>query len=409
MKHVELVRAEFPALAPRAGRPATIFFDNAAGTQVPLRSIDRIVEYLCEYNANSGGVFSTSIRTDAMLAESRAAMAEFLGAEDPGEVAFGANMTTLTQFFARAFGRDLVAGDEIVTTRLEHEANVSPWVALEERGVRVRFADIHPDDATIDLDSLAEQLNDRTRLVAVGLASNGFGTVNPVRRIAEMAHAAGALCFVDAVHFGPHGVIDVEDLGCDVLVCSAYKFFGPHVGIIWGRRELLDRVRAYHLRTVPARIPDKFEVGTLNHEGIAGVHGALDYLDWLAGEGGSRRERYVRAMTEISAYERTLSAQLLDVFAGHEHVRVFGITDLERLAERVPTFSVTVAGMTPRQAAERLASEGINVWHGNYYALEPMTRIGLEANGGAVRISLVHYNTMDEIARLDEALGGMVA
>lgn len=409
MKDVELIRAEFPALAPRAGQPATVFFDNAAGTQVPLRSIDRVVEYLCEYNANLGGVFPTAVRSEAMIAECRAAMADFLGASDPGEVAFGANMTTLTQMFARAFGRDLAPGDEIVTTRLEHEANVGPWIALEEQGVRVRFADIDPATATIDLESLAEQIGPRTRLVACGLASNAFGTINPVRRIVDMAHAAGALCSVDAVHYGPHGLIDVAELGCDMLVCSAYKFFGPHVGIMWGRREVLDRVRAYHLRTVPAAIPDKFETGTLNHEGIAGVHGALDYLLSLEDEHGSRRERFARVFAGIAAYERELSARLLDVFAGHEHVRVYGITDRSRLAERVPTFAVTVAGHTPREVAERLSADGINAWHGNYYALEPMTRLGLQANGGAVRISLVHYNTMREIDALDRSLAGLVS
>jgi cysteine desulfurase family protein (TIGR01976 family) len=402
--NIETIRAQFPALAARSEKGRTIFFDNAAGTQVPRQCIDRTTDYFVTMNANSGGVFETSLRSDALIEECRVALADFLGASDPAEVAFGANMTTLTQAFARAFGRACREGDEIVTTRLEHEANVSPWLALADRGVRVRFADINPEDATVDLDSLRRELSDRTRLVAIGYASNAFGTVNPIAEVARMAHDAGALCFVDAVHYAPHGPIDTGSINCDLLACSAYKFFGPHVGIFWGRREVLEKTQAYHLRTVPAIIPNKFETGTLNHEGIAGTLGALEYLEALAPAGGSRRERLRRALDEIRAYEQTLSLRLLDVFADMPHVRVFGIYEPERVGERVPTFAVRVDGHTPREVAAHLARASINVWSGNYYALEPMTRMGLEERGGAVRISLVHYNTDEEIAALGDAL-----
>jgi cysteine desulfurase family protein (TIGR01976 family) len=402
--NIETLRAEFPALSLEKGGRRTIFFDNAAGTQVPRRCIDRVVDYFVSSNANTGGAFDSSRRSDALLEECRGAVADLLGADAKEEIAFGANMTTLTQSFARAFGRALAEGDEIVTTRLEHEANVSPWLALEERGVRVRFVDIRPEDTSIDLASLERELSSRTRLVAVGYASNAFGTINPVREVARLAHDAGALCFVDAVHFAPHGAIDVAALGCDFLACSVYKFFGPHVGVLFGRRDAMERIKAYHLRTVRPILPDKFEVGTQNHEGIAGTLGALEYLESIAPGAASRRERLRAALSAIQRYELGLSARLLEVFSRLPLVHIHGITDPARLAERVPTFAITVDGFSPREVAARLAEANINAWSGNYYALEPMTRLGLEARGGAVRISLVHYNTEQEIDALDEAL-----
>jgi cysteine desulfurase family protein (TIGR01976 family) len=407
--NIQAIRDQFPALAAEQdGRPV-VYFDNAAGTQVPRRVLDRTIAYYERSNANSGGVFGTSVRTDELIAEARAAAADFIGASDADEVAFGANMTTLTQFFARALGRLLEPGDEIVTTRLEHDANVAPWLALEELGARVRFADIRVDDATIDLADLERQLTERTKLVAVGLASNAFGTINPVAPIARLARDAGAITFVDAVHYGPHGSIDVAALECDVLACSAYKFFGPHIGILWGRSDVMERVPAYRLRTVADRMPDKFEVGTLNHEGIAGTLGALEYLEGLAVTGATRRERLVSAMGEVAAYERELSNALLDTFAHFPHVRVHGIVDCGRLDERAPTFAITVDGMTPLEVARACAGAGINVWHGNYYAREPMIRMGLEERGGAVRVSLVHYNTPEEIGRLAAVLDALGA
>ncbi len=402
--NLDAVRARFPALA---AHPDRVFFDNAAGTQVAQPCLDRMADYQVRDNANLGGLFPRSQRSDALVAEARRAVADLLGAADPSEVAFGANMTTLTQAFARAFARLVRPGDEIVTTRLEHDANVAPWLALEERGVVVRFADLRPADVTLDLASLEAQLSPRTRLVAVGLASNAFGTVNPVAEVARLAHRVGALCFVDAVHYAPHGPLDVAALGCDVLVCSAYKFFGPHVGVLWGRGAVMDGIPAYHLRTVPAVMPNKFESGTANVEGLAGTLGAVEYLESLAVEGATRRERLAAALSAIAAYERELSAAMLGMLASLRRVRLHGLAATDRLAERVPTFAITVEGMTPAEATARLAAQGIDVWSGNYYALEPMTRLGLEAGGGALRLSPVHYNTLAEVERVGEALAAL--
>jgi cysteine desulfurase family protein (TIGR01976 family) len=399
---VTRIRSEFPALHVQPDGDVRVFLDNAAGTQVTQRCLDRINDYLLCSNANLGGVFPRSHRSDALIAEGRAAVADLLGATDPREICFGQNMTTLTQAFARAFGRTCRDGDEIVTTRLEHEANVSPWLALEERGVVVRFADIRTSDVTIDLESLASQLCSRTRLVAVGLASNTFGTINPVRQVARLAHDAGALCFVDAVHYAPHGPLDVAELECDFLVCSVYKFFGPHVGVLWGRAEALESIPPYHLRTVPACIPDKFETGTLNHEGIAGALGAIDYLEQLGPPAPTRRHRLLAAMTAIRQYECELSTLMNELLTRMPYVRLHGIAGAERVGERVPTFALTVDGLTPQSVAERLASLGIDVWHGHNYALEPVTRLGL--TDGVVRVSPVHYNTAEELLVLAAAL-----
>ncbi|MFY9223121.1 MAG: cysteine desulfurase-like protein [Blastocatellia bacterium] len=409
---IELIRQQFPSLTLKSSHRPTVFFDNAAGTQVARHCIDQVNNYFLTSNSNTGGVFETAQRSDKLIEKCRAAVADFIGATDPEEVAFGPNMTTLTQAFARAFGRSCQPGDEIITTALEHEANISPWLALEaERGVKVRFVDINLDDMTINLDSLKKQISERTCLVAVGYASNAFGTINPVAEVAKIAHSVGAICFVDAVHYSPHGLIDVSSLGCDVLAYSAYKAFGPHVGIIWGRRQLMEELKTFHLRTVKNIIPDKFEVGTQNHEGIAGTLGALEYLQIVPSMLGlknsaslNRKKLLQTAMNDIQEYEKTLSRKLLDIFAKHSNVKVYGITDPIRLNERVPTFAITVDKYSSKEVAIKLASFGINVWSGNYYALEPMLRLGLEDKGGAVRISLVHYNTESEIDQLDEAL-----
>lgn len=407
---IALVRNYFPSLELKSGDHQTIFFDNAAGTQVAKQCIDRVAQYFLSYNANTGGVFETSRRSDELLETTRQAVADFIGAKDSQEVAFGPNMTTLTQAFARAFGRSCQEGDEIITTSLEHEANISPWLGLaKERGVKVRFVDINLEDMTINLDSLRKQLSKRTRLVAVGYASNAFGTVNPVQEVASLAHSVGALCFVDAVHYSPHGLIDVAELGCDVLVYSIYKAFGPHVGVIWGKREVMEALETFHLRTVKNIIPDKFEVGTQSHEGIAGALGSIEYFESLPNLLGketevNRSERLRSAMTIVREYERNISEKLLEVFAKHSGVTVYGIRDYKRVNERVPTFAINVDGYSAKEVAIKLSEAGINVWSGNYYALEPMTRLGLEGKGGAVRISLVHYNTFEEIELLDKVL-----
>jgi len=409
MLNIDLIRAQFPALLQsESGRPV-VFFDNPGGTQCPRVVIEAVSHYLSADNANHGGAFATSQRSDAMLADAHVAMADFLGAASPREVAFGANMTSLTFSVSRALGRWLSPGDEILVTNLDHDANVAPWLLLaEDRGAVVRRVDIHPDDCTLDVESLSSQLSSRTRIVAVGYASNAVGTVNDVRRIVELAREAGALTFIDAVQYAPHAAIDVQALGCDFLTCSAYKFFGPHVGALYGRLELLERLTAYKVRPAGDQPPDKFETGTLNHEGIAGTRAAIEYLAGLGDEvpdGASRRARILAGMHALEEHEHRLCQQLLEGLARIPGLRVWGIADPARLDERVPTVSFTMDRHSPREIAEQLARAGIFVWSGHFYALSLMTRLGLEPSGGLLRVGLAHYNTTDEVDRLLSELG----
>jgi len=408
-------RRQFPALQQQHNGKTVIRFDNAAGTQVPQIVIDRVSDYLGGYNANTEGMFEASIRTDQMLEQVHQAMADFLNARSWREIVLGHNMTTLTQMLSRSIGRGLSEGDEIIVTRMDHDANVAPWLNLAERGVEIRFADIHPENVTLNWESLRSQFSAKTKLVAITYASNAFGTVNDVAEVIRLAHEHGALCLVDAVHYGPHGPIDVQKLDCDFLVCSGYKFFGPHTGILYGKEKVLDQMFAYKVRPQHDNLPDRFEWGTLNHEGLAGLIGAIEYFDRIGkdaekdyanefSEYSGRRRSLKIAMTAIRDYERTLSEHLLNELKGLENITIYGLADPERLSERVPTFGVTVSGRTPREAAAELWKDAICVWDGNYYALEPMMRLGLEERGGAVRISLVHYNTHEEIDRLAAAL-----
>ncbi len=412
-----LVRQQFPAL-----RRPLIFLDNPGGTQIAQPAIDRLLSYLTLHNANHGGAFATSRESDAILEEAHCAMADFLNAASPHEIVFGANMTTLTLHISRSIARTWKPGDEIVVTRLDHDANITPWVlAAEDRGCRVRWVDFHPEDGTLDLEQMQSALEGRPRLVAVGYASNALGTINPVKKIVEMAHAAGAWVYVDAVQYAPHGPIDVQNLGCDFLVCSAYKFFGPHVGVLYGRYALLDELQAYKVRPAPAEPPGKFETGTLNHEGIAGVLGAIEYLEWLGRNFGDtyadkyaeryqgRRLSLKQAMMAIRAYEFELSPALLDVLQETPGITIYGLSDSRRLEERVPTYAFTWKGFHPREVAQRLAQENIFVWDGNYYAPAVTERLGLEDRGGMVRVGPVHYNTLQEIERLREALQKMAS
>ncbi len=410
---VAQVRAHFPAL-----KSGAIFFDNPGGTQVAAQVVERMNDYLLRTNANHGGAFKTSADSDAVVHEAHAAVADFLNAASPDEIVFGANMTTLTFAMSRALGRRLGPGDEIVVTRLDHDANIAPWLQVaEDRGATIRWVDLRPQDCTLVMKDFEEQITEHTKIVACGYASNAVGTINDVRLVVELAHAAGALCYVDAVQFAPHGPIDVRALGCDFLVCSAYKFFGPHVGALYGRYELLDELTAYKVRPAPAEPPGKFETGTGNFEGYAGVLGALEYLEWVgetfgepyareyAGRFRGRALRLKQAMSAIRDYEHELSQTLLDVLEETPGITIHGIADRRRLAERVPTVSFTLKGHHPRQVAEALNKAGIYVWDGNYYALAVTTRLGLEESGGMVRIGPAHYNTVAEIERLGEALG----
>lgn len=403
----QTVRPHFPALAEQvAGRPA-VFFDAPGGTQVPQSVIDAIGDYLRHSNANAHGAFVTSRRTDAVLSGAHAAMADLLGCA-PEETVLGHNMTTLTFALSRAIGRTIAPGDEVVVTRLDHDANVAPWRALEERGALIREVDVDVEDCTLDMADLEAKIGPRTKVVAIGYASNAVGTINDVRRAAELARAAGALSFVDAVHYAPHGPIDVAAIGCDFLACSVYKFFGPHVGALYGRREHLERLQPYKVRPASNASPDRWMTGTQNHEGLAGAIAAVDYMAGLGGAaapGESRRSALVRAMTVVKEYERGLSERLVAGLLAIPGLTFYGIRDPERFGSRTPTVAFRMERHSPAEIAAYLGERGVFVWNGNYYALGLTERLGVEESGGMVRVGLAHYNTAEEIDYLLECLG----
>ncbi|HEX2843768.1 MAG TPA: aminotransferase class V-fold PLP-dependent enzyme [Candidatus Limnocylindria bacterium] len=374
---VAALRDHFPALARADDGVPVAYLDGPGGTQVTRECIAAMTAYLERSNANHGGAFAASVETDALLDEVHAAGADFLGAHDPHEIAFGPNMTTLTLAVSRAIGRDLQPGDEIVVTRLDHDANVAPWLAMaEDRGLIVRWLELDEEAAALDLDRLDEALTERTKVVAIGLASNALGTVTDVGRVVEAAHAVGAIVHVDAVHAAPHMPIDVSALQADLLVCSPYKFFAPHLGMLYGRRDLLERLGA--------------------------AYGDAAGRD-------DRRGRFRAAMSAIHAHEREMSIAALERLATVSGLHLFGITEPSRVSERVPTFSFTLAGHHPRAIAEHLAQHSISAWDGDFYAWELVRALGLDGSGGLLRIGLVHYNTLDEIDRLVAALGELTA
>jgi cysteine desulfurase family protein (TIGR01976 family) len=421
------IRSQFPSLAQTVNGHPAAFLDGPGGTQVPQRVIDAISAYLGHDNANTGGAYSTSRHTDAMIARARGAMADFLhcGAD---EVVFGPNMTSLTFAISRAIGRELKPGNEILVTRLDHDANVSPWLAMaEDRGVTVRWAEIHDEDCTLDMSDLALKINSNTRLVAVGYASNAVGTINPVRVITKLAHAVGALCYVDAVHYGPHGLIDVAALDCDFLACSTYKFFGPHMGVLYGKREHLKRLRPYKVRPNTNAIPNSWEWGTLNHECIAGIEACVDYIADLGrrpvecGDGrlgrpssqarqvsSARRAAIEAAYAAIHEHERALLERMMSGLKAIPGLKIYGIIDPARFSDRCTTFAVRIEGHTPLELATRLGDRGFFTWDGNYYALNLTEHLDVEKSGGFLRIGLVHYNTTDEVDRLLAALHEIV-
>ncbi|MBK8135706.1 MAG: cysteine desulfurase-like protein [Chloroflexi bacterium] len=394
---VTKARSQFPSLhrpSDRGGVP--VFFDNPAGTQVPQQVIDGVTRYFLTSNANSGGEFATSQRSDAMVEATRRKMAQFLGAPNPHEIVFGPNMTTLNFALSRALAKTLKAGDEIVLTRMDHDANVSPWLRIaEDYNLIVRWVDIKTEDCTLNLDTLESALTDRTRIVATVHASNAAGTINPVARIVAMAKAAGAYTVVDAVQSAPHIPIDVQAIGCDFLMCSSYKFFGPHLGILWGRFDLLADLPAYKVRPSHDEPPNRWETGTGCYELISGLGGALDYLDTLNEGRGPSTAPFVD-------YEQQLVAALITMLQRIPGVTIYGVTDSSRASERVPTVIFEMAGHTPTEVARHLASNDIYVWNGNYYAVEIMNR--LQKPDGLVRVGLAHYNTTEEIDRLGVAL-----
>ena len=413
---VDTIRSEFPALTLSDGGVARIYFDNPAGTQVPQRVIDRVRDCLVYSNANLGGHFPSSRSATAIVAEAHQAMADMLNASSAEEIVFGQNMTSLTFQFSRSIGMLLKPGDEIILTRMDHDANVMPWVLLaRDLGVEIKWWDFDHDSYEFDIFELDPLLSEHTKLVCVSYASNLLGTINDVAAITERAHSVGALVYVDAVQYAPHAPIDVQALGCDFLVCSAYKFYGPHQGVLWSSKTVLDQLPPYKLRPAPDSLPGRFENGTLNHEGMAGVAAAVDYLAWIgeqfAFSTSSRfaafqgRRRYLRDGLDVAfAYEASLAQRLIAGLLDIQGVRVHGITDPKALERRVPTVSFTMTGRDPEQIARLLGRANIFVWNGDNYAVEPVNALGLREGGGVVRIGIVHYNTEQEVDACLEVL-----
>jgi len=427
------VRSQFPSLGQTVNGHPAAFLDGPGGTQVPQRVMDAITAYLSHDNANTGGAYQTSRHTDAMIARGRGAMADFLHCAAE-EVVIGPNMTTLTFAISRAIGRELKPGDEILVTRLDHDANVSPWTMMaEDRGIMVRWADFKDADCTLDMADLASKINKNTKLVAVGYASNGVGTINPVKEIVRLAHNVGALAYIDAVHYAPHGLIDVAALDCDFLVCSTYKFFGPHMGVLYGKREHLQRLRPYKVRPNTNATPNCWEWGTLNHECIAGIEACVEYIADLGRRGrasldgsfdsaqdrqprrlspqtemATRRKDIEAAYSAIHEHERALLETMLRGLKTIPGMKIYGITDPAQFKDRCPTFAVRIDGHSPLELATKLGERGIFTWDGNYYALNLTERLDVERSGGFLRIGLAHYNTADEVDRLLAALHEIV-
>jgi cysteine desulfurase family protein (TIGR01976 family) len=397
------IRARFPALVRRHGGHPVAYFDGPGGTQVPQVVVDAMADYLLHHNANTHWRYPTSEETDRLLAGARAALADLLGAT-PAEIVFGANMTTLTFHLGRALGRGWGAGDEIVVTELDHHANVAPWQALaRERGVTLRSVPVVPETGELDWAALERLLSHRTRLLAIGAASNALGTINDVTRACVLARAVGALSFVDAVHYAPHALVDVQAIGCDFLACSAYKFYGPHVGILYGRRDRLEALDAPKLAPAPDTAPERLETGTLNHEGIVGAGAAVEFLASLAGggaRGGTRRDRLGRALGALHERGQELVARLWRGLEGLERVRLYGPPPGR---PRTPTVAFTVQGRTTDDVATALAAEGVFVSNGDFYATTVVERLGLSASG-LVRAGCACYTTTDEVDRLVEGV-----
>ena len=415
---LDAVRTCFPALALEDGGAPRIYLDNPGGTQVPRTVAERMAGYLLESNANLGGAFRTSQASDAVVAEAREAMADFLNAPSADEIVFGQNMTSLTLHVSRSIGRHFAGDGEVILSRMDHDGNVYPWLAMaRDFGLEVKWLPFDTETFEFDLRELEKLLSKRTRLVCLGAASNLLGTINDVRRAARIAHEAGAWLYVDAVQAAPHLIMDVQDIDCDFLVCSAYKFFGPHQGVLWGKREVMERLEPYRVRPAPSELPDSFESGTQSHEGMAGTAAAVDYFAWLgetmAGEhhlahrAFEGRRRHVRAALDlIFASEQALCRKLIDGLDQIPGLRVLGISADEGMGRRVPTVSFTVEGTSPAFLEESLARRNIFVWSGSYYALEPAVALGIADTGGALRVGPVHYNSEAEI---DEFLGALDA
>lgn len=408
--NVEQVRSQFPSLSRMLDGKQAIYFDGPAGSQVPSSVVDRISDCMLHHNANRSGRFVTSREVDEIMNHCHQVFCDFVGAASPESIAFGPNMTSLTLQFSRALSQEWRPGDRILVSSLDHDANFTPWVlAAKDAGAEVKVIRIRTSDATLDLASLDELLNDRTRLVAVTAASNAVGSLTPIREIANRVHSVGAELFVDAVHMAPHKSMDVTDWNCDYLVCSAYKFFGPHIGVLYGRKDRMQSLIPYKLRPAPDNLPGRWMTGTQNHACIAGAAAAVDYIASLSpipADHQNRRERLIDAMSIISNYETELISKLLEGLMSIPRLKVFGITDPNRMSERAPTVSFQVAGATSIEVAQRLGDQGVFAWHGNYYALPLTESLGTEP-AGMVRLGCMHYNTLEEVERTLDLLRTM--
>jgi len=402
MYPLEKIRGSFPSLSRKFKEREAVYFDGPGGSQVPQSVADAVSNYLLNHNANTGMSFVTSIETDEIITETLSACAEFLGCSDPNEIAFGQNMTSLNIQLASALSKTWGPGDEIVVTRLDHDANVRPWsLAAEWSGASLKKIEVNPDDCTLDMKSLAESISESTVLVAIGAASNLSGTINNLRELIGIAHSFGAEVVVDAVHFAPHSLIDVEDIGCDFLLCSPYKFFGPHQGILWGKRDRMEELPVAKLRVSTEEVPFRWMTGTQSHEGMAGTRAAIDHIAWIGrevseNEGLGRREALKIAYSAIEGHERELCLRMIQGLADIDGLKIWGITDPERIAERSPTVSFTHPKMVASEIGALLADRGIFVWAGNFYALELTEALGLEPEG-VLRVGLLHYNSMEEV------------
>ncbi|MER8536309.1 cysteine desulfurase-like protein [Mesorhizobium sp. M1005] len=410
---IDAVRAKFPALSLTDKGRRRIYLDNPAGTQVPQSVGDAVSRCLLTTNANLGGFFETTVAAQDIGDEAHLAMADFLGAASPQEIIIGANMTTLTYHMSRTLGRTMKPGDEIILTRMDHEGNVSPWLQLaEDLGLVVRWLPFDQQSWQIEEAALAALLSERTRLVALNYASNLTGSINRVKALTGIARRAGALVYVDAVQFAPHGLIDVQNLGCDFLICSAYKFFGPHMGILWGRLDVIDALKPYKCRCSSNALPERFELGTPQIELMAGLSAAVDYFAELgaaAGAQGSRRLKIAKAFEVSIAYENPLAQQLIDGLSDIAGLTIHGITDPKRINERVPTVSFTVEGIVPETIVRQMNAENIFLWSGHNYAWEIVHQLGIPAEQGVVRIGIAHYNTSAEIDETLESVHRVVA
>ena len=409
---LQKLRRQFPALMQQVNGQSPIFLDGPGGSQVPQSVLSAMSAYLGYYNSNLGGAFFSSDKTVDLMNDARQAVADLLNAPSKEQIVFGANMTSLTFSFSRAVSRDWQAGDEVIVTNADHFSNVSSWrQAAEDKGARVQAVKINEADCTLDLAHYKSLLNDKTKLVAVTYASNTTGSINDIKQIVELAHQVGALVYVDAVHYAPHELIDVQALNCDFLACSAYKFFGPHVGIVYGKREHLEGFTPYKVEPAKDVIPGRWETGTQSFEGLAGVIAAIDYIASLSDlpESTPRRERLAQAFANTKEHEMALSAYFLKRLADYPQIHLYGIADESRLAERTPTFALTFEGLAPREVSEFLGKQHMCVWDGNFYAQGLCEQLGVMDKGGVVRIGCMHYNTIEELEKLFSAFEALLA